>query len=112
MTPGASSASSVPSSSRPTRPSSSPAPCRPLAHPSRPAAYAAAHASEPPARLRDLTETPAPLDPMTGQPFAYRVESNQVTIEAPVVELAAPRPPACACVDHPEVKLFPLRKCS
>lgn len=55
-------------------------------------AYAAAHDGTPPARLQDLTDTPAPLDPMTGQPFAYRVQSDQVTLEAPVIEVAAPAP--------------------
>jgi hypothetical protein len=53
-------------------------------------AYAAAHDGKPPARLQDLKQTPAPLDPMTGQPFAYKVQNDHVTIEAPAIELAAP----------------------
>jgi hypothetical protein len=55
-------------------------------------AYAAAHDGKPPARLQDLTQTPAPRDPMTGKPFAYQVENDHVTIEAPTIELAAPTP--------------------
>jgi hypothetical protein len=55
-------------------------------------AYAAAHDGHPPARLEDLTDTPAPLDPMTGRPFGYEVRADRVTIEAPVIEIAAPVP--------------------
>jgi hypothetical protein len=49
-------------------------------------AYAATHGGRPPAALADLTETPAPLDPMTGRAFAYRADADEVTIESPVIE--------------------------
>ena len=45
-------------------------------------AYAAAHDGRPPARLEDLTDTPAPDDPTTGKPFAYAVDGERVTIDS------------------------------
>jgi hypothetical protein len=45
--------------------------------------YAAAHGGALPARLEELSETPAADDPSTGKPFVYRVAGNQVTLESP-----------------------------
>jgi hypothetical protein len=53
-------------------------------------AHAATHNGQPPAQLTDLTDTPAPLDPLTGRPFTYTVNGKEVTLEAPPIE-AAPR---------------------
>ncbi len=47
-------------------------------------AYAAIHNGNLPDSLADLTETPAPLDPVTGQPFAYEVNANVAVLTAPV----------------------------
>jgi hypothetical protein len=44
-------------------------------------AYAAAHDGRAPAQLDEITETPAPLDPLTGRPFIYHVQGDEVTIE-------------------------------
>jgi hypothetical protein len=55
-------------------------------------AYAAGHDGQPPARLADLNETPAPLDPMTGHEFKYQAQGDDVMIEAPAIDLAAPDP--------------------
>ena len=46
-------------------------------------AYAAIHNGNLPDSLADLTETPAPLDPVTGQPFAYEVNANVASLIAP-----------------------------
>ena len=43
--------------------------------------YAATHPGFP-ARLEDITEAPVPLDPMTGQPFSYRVDGDRATLIA------------------------------
>ena len=51
-------------------------------------AYAASHGGQTPARLDELIETPAPLDPMTGQPFVYAKDGDEVTIEGPNIDLA------------------------
>jgi len=61
-------------------------------------AYAADHDGRPPASLDDLTETPAPPDPMTAKPFDYRVQGDQVTIEGRAIEQAAPFPTAVRIV--------------
>lgn len=47
-------------------------------------AYAATHAGALPATLKELIDTPAPADPTTGKPFAYRVDGRTATIESPV----------------------------
>ena len=44
--------------------------------------YVATHHSFP-GRLEDITEAPTPIDPMSGQPFGYRVEGDRVTLTAP-----------------------------
>ncbi len=36
-----------------------------------------------PARLDEITETPAPIDPMNGHPFAYRLEGDRAILSAP-----------------------------
>jgi hypothetical protein len=46
-------------------------------------AYAAANEGRVPTRLDDLVDTPAPIDPMTGQPFEYRVEDGRAILDAP-----------------------------
>jgi hypothetical protein len=46
-------------------------------------AYAADHHGKPPAALADLTEAPAPPDPMTGKPFAYTVFGQSFTLDFP-----------------------------
>jgi hypothetical protein len=53
-------------------------------------AYAAAHDGKAPARLDQIVETPAPLDPMTGKNFRYEASGDRVTIEGPVIEAALP----------------------
>jgi len=45
--------------------------------------YAASHDGSPPPTLEALTETPAPLDPVTGKPFAYAVNDAAVSLTAP-----------------------------
>jgi hypothetical protein len=47
-------------------------------------AYAAIHNGNLPDSLADLAETPAPLDPVTGQPFPYEVNANVATLSAPI----------------------------
>lgn len=44
--------------------------------------HAAAH-DRFPARLDDLGDAPAPLDPMTGRPFQYRIEEDRAFLTAP-----------------------------
>src|SRR5881409_950006 len=47
-------------------------------------AYAAIHNGNLPDSLADLSETPAPLDPVTGQPFSYEVNANVAVLSAPI----------------------------
>ncbi len=42
--------------------------------------YAATHDGRLPDRLADVTDTPVPNDPVTGQPFEYRLESGTATL--------------------------------
>jgi hypothetical protein len=42
--------------------------------------YAAANNGELPAQLSDITETPVPLNPATGEPFEYRVDNGTATL--------------------------------
>lgn len=44
--------------------------------------YAASHDGSPPPNLEALTETPAPRDPVTGDPFAYEVDGAGFTLSA------------------------------
>jgi hypothetical protein len=53
-------------------------------------AYAAAHDGKLPERLEDITDTPAPIDPMTDEPFGYSVEGLTATIEGRPLEAAGP----------------------
>lgn len=53
-------------------------------------AYAASHDGQAPDTLHDLHDTPAPIDPMTGKPFMYQKDGDQITVEGPAIELAAP----------------------
>ncbi len=46
--------------------------------------YAANHDGKLPAALKDITEAPAPIDPVTGKEFDYKVEGNTFIINAPV----------------------------
>lgn len=43
--------------------------------------YAAEHAGMLPAKLDEITETPASINPATGKAFEYRVENGKVTLE-------------------------------
>lgn len=45
--------------------------------------YAAAHDGKLPTRLQDLTDTPVPLNPRSGQAFEYRVEKDSATLSDP-----------------------------
>ncbi len=49
-------------------------------------AYAAAHEGKAPAKLEDITATPAILDPMTGKAFKYEITAGGFTIEGPALE--------------------------
>ena len=44
--------------------------------------YMASHAGRPPGSLDDITEVPVPLNPMTGKPFAYRLEGDKAILES------------------------------
>ena len=48
-------------------------------------AYAAAHDGKLPASLDDLTDMPAPADPFTGKPFAYKADGNTVNLSGPAL---------------------------
>lgn len=45
-------------------------------------AYAAAHGGKLPGRLEDMTDTPAPRDPMTNKPFEYRANGNSAVLDS------------------------------
>lgn len=47
-------------------------------------AYAAAHGGQPPGRLADVTDLPIPIDPVTGEPFAYTPRDGGFTLDAPI----------------------------
>ncbi|MGA2230774.1 MAG: hypothetical protein ABSH22_07730 [Tepidisphaeraceae bacterium] len=49
-------------------------------------AYAASHDGKPPQRLEDMTDPPAPPNPLTGQPFIYTADGQVVEFDI--------RPPA------------------
>jgi hypothetical protein len=53
-------------------------------------AYAGANDGRPPGRLQDITDTPAPADPLTGWPFVYQVQGEDITIEGPAIDTADP----------------------
>lgn len=45
--------------------------------------YAATHAGKLPESLDQITDTPAPLDPLTGKPFRYELANSTATLFAP-----------------------------
>jgi hypothetical protein len=45
--------------------------------------YMAAHEGKLPAALDDITEVPIPLDPLTGEPFSWKVSGETALLEAP-----------------------------
>jgi hypothetical protein len=45
--------------------------------------YAAGHGGKLPAALADIKEVPVPHDPVTGKPFAYRLEGRSAALEGP-----------------------------
>lgn len=45
--------------------------------------FAADHKGRLPANLAEITEVPIPIDPVTNQPFHYRVEGNKGVLEGP-----------------------------
>jgi hypothetical protein len=53
-------------------------------------AYAAANEGRTPGRLQDITDTPAPVDPLTGWPFVYQVQGEDITVEGPAIDAADP----------------------
>jgi hypothetical protein len=55
-----------------------------------------------PGRLEDIAEAPVPMDPMTGQPFGYRLEGDRAILTATYAP-GAPRVPGYAI--HYELKL-------
>jgi hypothetical protein len=42
--------------------------------------YAADHDGQLPAKLADVTETPVPENPATGEPFEYQLENGKATL--------------------------------
>jgi hypothetical protein len=53
--------------------------------------YAAGHGGRWPAALSDITEVPAPPDPVTGKPFVYKPDGARATLAAPLPP--GPKPP-------------------
>lgn len=45
--------------------------------------FADSHQGNLPNRLEDLTETPSPLDPITGKPFEYRLDGDRAVLSSP-----------------------------
>jgi hypothetical protein len=45
--------------------------------------YGASHNGRLPERLSDVTEVPVPDDPVTGRPFAYRLDGDTAVLEGP-----------------------------
>ncbi len=45
--------------------------------------YAAAHEGRLPAKLSDIRAVPLPLNPVTGEPFGYRVDGDKASLDAP-----------------------------
>ena len=48
--------------------------------------YAASHAGRLPASLDQIIAVPVPLNPATGQPFAYRLDGQTAILELPESE--------------------------
>jgi hypothetical protein len=53
--------------------------------------YAARHHGKLPSTLADITEAPAPSDPVTGKPFEYKMADDRATLVAPLPP--GPKPP-------------------
>jgi hypothetical protein len=53
--------------------------------------HAATHDGKLPNALSDVTEVPIPLNPFTGEPFAYRLEGDTAILEAAGPEESHPR---------------------
>ena len=54
-------------------------------------AYAAANNGRLPASLADVKGMPIPLDPVTGEPFIYRLENNTLILDCPAAPGEAKR---------------------
>jgi hypothetical protein len=63
--------------------------------------YASRHEGRFPATLEQLTDTPPPVDPLTGKPFTYEENGYEAT-------LSAPAPPGGP--DHPSYKIHYVLK--
>ena len=48
--------------------------------------YAAENDGKLPETLKDITQAPVPIDPMTGKNFPYKVESGIAILEGPAPE--------------------------
>ncbi len=53
-------------------------------------AFAATHQGKLPARLEDMTDTPAPIDPITGRLFSYELRDGTAIIDVPAPEGQSP----------------------
>ena len=51
--------------------------------------FAATHQGKLPERLAEITATPAPRDPLTGEPFGYKREPQAIVIAAPGIKDAS-----------------------
>ena len=49
--------------------------------------YAANHEGHLPQQLSDITEVPIPDDPVTGQPFEYKLEGDRALLQGPTLML-------------------------
>lgn len=64
--------------------------------------YAAAHDGKLPANLQELKEAPAPLDPVTGKPFDYRIANGKALLDG--------TEPAGHISLHYEIAIAPAKK--
>jgi hypothetical protein len=72
-------------------------------------AYAAAHEGKVPERLSDLTDMPAPVDPVTGREFDYAAQQAREGSEARVT-LDCPAPPGAMPTDAARYEVTFLRQ--
>jgi hypothetical protein len=54
-------------------------------------AHAATHGGTLPATLDEVTDTPVPLDPLTGKPFVYKVDGASATLDSPAPDGERPQ---------------------
>lgn len=54
--------------------------------------YLAAHDGNPPAKLDEIRSVPIPFDPMTSEPFHWRVDGKMATLKAPSLATAVIEP--------------------